>query len=139
MAGMCHPEGPGPIPAPLTLIGLDCLSSFSNASSVFIWLPWLCVTEDSWCLETISAVTARGRVLRASRGFPGQPPPQGMTRSQEPVESRLTDCAVPLPAWTPILEGPPQPLCPLHIGSSRHHAWHRVGVLEVGVSRLDEK
>ena len=113
--------------------------SFSNASSVVTWLPWLCVTEDNWCLEMIPAVTARGRVLRACCGFPGQPPPQGVTQSQEPVESRLTDCAVPLPAWTPIPGGLPQPPCPLRIGSSKHHAWCRVGALEVGVNGLDGK
>lgn len=63
------PRGPErvSVPVPLTLISLGCLSSFSKANTVFTWLPWLCVTEDTCCLETFSAVTARGRVLLASR------------------------------------------------------------------------
>lgn len=136
MAGMCHPEGPEHVsfPVPLTLMSLGCLSSFPKANSVFTWLPWLRVAEGTWCLETFSAVTARGRVLLASHGFPGQPPPQGTTQSQEPVESRLTNPAVPLPVRMPVPEGLPQPLCPLCIGSSKHHAWRRVGALEVGVN-----
>lgn len=136
MAGMCHPEGPErvSVPVPLTLISLGCLSSFSKANTVFTWLLWLCVTEDTCCLETFSAITARGRVLLASHGFPGQPPPQGMTQSQEPVESRLTNPAVLLPVRMPVPEGLPQPLCPLCIGSSKHRAWRRVGALEVGVN-----
>lgn len=136
MAGTRRPEGPErvSVPAPLTLISRGCLSSSSNANSVFTWLPWLYVAEDTRCLETFAVAMAWMTVLLASHALPGQPPPQGMTRSQEAVKLRLTHPALPLPVRMPIPEGLPQPLCPLRIGSSKHRAWRRVGALEVGVN-----